>query len=129
MTIDEAKKIFNVWKEYIEIAEKLRTLFVVVPEAFLPYAADTLEEALNIVAKDFFDSGNKRMANNIQETMCLHLIPYYIPSGGNARLTDEEVLKLMKKNLDLILENPKLMDATIQSLKRSQHSWIQSRTK
>jgi hypothetical protein len=129
MTIDEAKKIFKAWQEYIEIAEKLREVFCVVPESFLPYPAGTLEEALNIIAKDYFDAGDKRMANNIQETMCLHLVPYYLePSKGKFTLTDEEVLERMKRSLDLILEHPELKEATIRSLKQIQESWIKLRT-
>lgn len=129
MTNGEAGKIFDVWREYIEIAEKLHTIFHVVPESFLPYPADVLEKALNMVAKDYFDAGDKRMAKNIQEMMALHLMPYNITvengelTSTNEKLTDEEVLGEMKKKLDLILSNPELKDAVLANLKRVRDSW------
>jgi hypothetical protein len=127
MTLDEAKRVFKAWQEYIEIAEKLRQLFNVVPESFLPYPVDTLEEALNIIAKDYFDAGDKRTANDIQRLMTLHLVPYCLtPSNGN-KLTDDEALERMKLSLDLTLKHPELKMGAIQRLKAIQDSWIKLR--
>lgn len=133
MTIEEAKKIFDVWREYIEIADKLHSIFHIVPESFLPYPADVLEEALDIVAKDYFDAGHKRMAENIQEMMSLHLMPYHITvvngelTSTNKKPTDEEALGEMKKKLDLILSNPELKDAVLANLKRVRDSWLKQK--
>lgn len=126
MKKEEAKKIYKDWKEYIEIGEKLSRIFIVVPKYFLPYPIKTLEEALNIIAKEYFDAGDKQMAKNIQETMVLHMGGYYL-TQSHTEMTDEEVFENMKKQLDFILVNAKLREAVIKNLKESQESWIKFR--
>jgi len=134
MTIEEAKKIYNVWRDYIEIADKLHSIFHIVPESFLPYPAEELEEALNIVAKDYFDAGDKKTARNIQEVMTAHLMPYHMTvingelTSTNEKPTDEEVLGEMKEKLDLILSNPELKEAVLANLKRVRDSWLKQKT-
>ena len=59
MTKEEARIIFKSWQDYQEIGDRFLSFMLRVPESFLPYPADTLEEALNIIAKDYFDSGDK----------------------------------------------------------------------
>ena len=129
MTFEEAKKIFKSWQDYQEIADKLGTIFVVVPESFLPYPVDTLEEALNIIAKEYFDTGDKKAANDIQESMGRYLTGYYLPVEGlvvtGDKLTEEEVLRKMKRDLDFMLENPELLEAKLESLKKARDSWIE----
>jgi len=124
MTINEAQVIFKSWQDYMEIADKFSRLMLPVPESFLPYPADVLEEALIIIAKYYFDSGNKKMSENIKRTMSLYLPPF---SETGARRTDEEAITDMKKMLDLIEQDPKLKKALLKSLKESQDSWIKSR--
>ena len=129
MTKEEARIIFKSWQDYVEIADKLHKLFCQVPESFLPYPVHTLEEALNITAKDYFDSGNKEMSETIQRTMALYLTPYYFTESGvtGIKFTDEESIELMKRKLDLIENNPELKKAIVKSLKETQDSWIKSR--
>lgn len=135
MTFEEARKIYNNWQKYIEIGDKLSKIFTTVPESFLPYSADTLEEALNIVAKYYFESGNKRMANNIQETLALHTAGLYMSiSNGKLvttkkELTDKEVLGKMKENLDQMFEHPDLLEAKLESLKITRDSWADLKLK
>jgi len=114
MTLEEANRIFRAWQEYIEISDKLRQLFVTIPESFLPYPSDVLEEALNVVAKDYFDSGDKETSKKIQELLVYHLAAY---------TDDAEALEGMEKKLALTLINPELKDAVITNLKRTRDSW------
>ena len=130
MTKEDAGIIYQSWQNYMEIAEKLSCLMLSVPESFLPYPVDALEEALNIIAKDFFDSGNKEMSETIQRTMALYLTPYYFTESGvtGIKITDEESIELMKRKLDLIEKNPELKKAIVKSLKETQDNWIKSRS-
>jgi hypothetical protein len=92
MTIDEAQVIFKSWQDYMESADKLSRLMLPVPESFLPYPADVLEEALNIISKCYFDSGNKRMSENIKKSMS-YLLPFFMTKAETgARRTDEEAI-------------------------------------
>lgn len=125
MTKEEAKNIYEDWKANIEILDKISKVFNAIPESFLPYSVETLEEALNIIAKDYFDMGDKRTSRNIQETMMLHVGGlYFTPEGVTGRkMTDEEALLSMKKKLDFMFENPKLKKITLETLKETQESW------
>jgi len=71
MTLIEANEIFKVWKEWYWPCHFLlhSALGPTIPESFLPYPKDVLEEALNIVAKHYYDSGNIQISKTIQETM------------------------------------------------------------
>lgn len=112
----------------MEIAEKFQCLMLRVPESFLPYPSDVLEEALNIIAKYYFDSGNQKMSENIKETMAFYLSPFFMTKEETgARRTDEEAITDMKKMLDLIEQDTKLKKALLKKLKESQDSWIKSR--
>jgi hypothetical protein len=127
MTLNDALVIFKSWQDYMEIADKFNRLMLPVPESFLPYPADILEEALNIVAKHYFDSGNKRMSENIKETMS-YLLPFFMTKAETgSRRTDAEAITDMKKILDLIEQDPKLKKTLLKSLKECQDSWIKSR--
>ena len=127
MTINEAQVIFKSWQTYMEIADKFNRLMLPVPESFLPYPADVLEEALNIIAKYFFDSGDKKMSENIINSMS-YLLPFFMTKAETrSRCTDEEVITDMKKMSDLIEQDPKLKKALLKSLKECQDSWVKSR--
>lgn len=124
MTKEEARIIFKSWQDYQEIADKFLKFMLRVPESFLPYPADTLNEALNIIAKDYFDSGDKEKSEVIKNNMSYYLSPFFNEKGV---IKDEEAITNMKKMLDLIEQSPKLKKAIIKSLKESQDSWIKSR--
>jgi predicted transcriptional regulator len=129
MTKNEAKKIYENWRESVETLDKILIVFSVIPESFLPYSAEILEEAINIIAKDYFDKGNKKMADSIKGTAAYHMTGLYLtPNGVTGRkITDEEALLSMKKTLDFILENPKLKKATIELLKKTQKNWAEQK--
>ncbi len=119
MTIDEARVIFKSWQDHMEIFSKFQSIMLPIPESFLPYPADVLEEALNIFAKNYFDSGNKKMSAVIQKSMA-----FCLPTQ-----TDEEALTQMKKMLDLIEQDDDLKKTVLKNLKECQDSWIKSRVK
>lgn len=120
MKIEEARKIFKVFQEYIETADKLHKVFNIIPESFLPYPEDVLEKALNVVAKDYFDRGDNKKSESVKNAMAIFL--------GRCR-EDGEAIESMNKELCLILKDPKLKRCVIESLKDSQNSWIESRDK
>lgn len=68
MEFSEADKIFKTWsKWYWPCHFILHATFISkIPESFLPYPKDTLEEALNIIAKDYHDKGNLEISRGIQ---------------------------------------------------------------
>ncbi|MFH1973001.1 MAG: hypothetical protein ABIK13_00105 [Patescibacteria group bacterium] len=125
MTKEEARKIYEDWQRGVEIFDKMLKIFPVIPESFFPYSIETLEEALNIIAKDYFDVGNKRMAENIQETMAYHITGLCLSPNGvtGHKMTDEEALLSIKKRLDLIFENPELKKTSLEILHSTQKSW------
>jgi hypothetical protein len=131
MTKEKAQKIFRSWQEYQEIADKLHTIFTIVPESFLPYPVEVLGEALNVIAKDYFDAGNKETADAIQKTMVRYLTGYHLSfsdgmlAATELKLTDAEALKRMKKSLDLMLDNPKLLEVQLKNLRKSRDSWME----
>lgn len=129
MTKEEAEIVFDSWTNYMEIADKFSKLMLFVPESFLPYPADTLEEALNIIAKDFFDSGNNKMAETIQTTMASYLSPLSFLKTTEGLTKDEQAITMMKKMLDMMEENPDLKKKLLKDLKECQESWIKSRSK
>lgn len=114
MTAAEAETVFEGWQAYVEIADKLSRVFSVIPESFLPYPKNTLEEALNLVAKRYFESGDRRMAHAIQEGMAAWL-------GGVKN--DGEAIPLMAKELELMLGNPALAAARLKNLQDARNSW------
>ena len=125
MTKEQAKIIYDNWKVNIEVFDKILCVFDVVPESFFPYNTKILEEALNIVAKDYYDMGNKKMAENIKETMTYQMGGLWLigEDSPGRKITDEEVLSHMKKNLDYIFANPELKRTTLQSLNEIRNSW------
>lgn len=114
MTFDEADKIFKSWQEYVEIAGKLEKIFSTIPESFLPYPVEILEEALNIVAKRYFDTGDRKMSKTIQETIAAFLWTHE---------KDETAIESMEKNLDLMLKHPELREVKLAKLKECRDSW------
>ena len=115
MEFKEEEKIFKDFQEYVEIASKLEKIFSVTPESFLPYSKEILEKALNIVAKKYLMYGNKKAYDTIGSNMVLFLF---------TSRKDEEALELMRKELNLRLDNPELKKATIESLKEAHKDWL-----
>jgi len=114
----EARKIFRYWQEYAETGDRFFQMMLSPPPSFLPYPVPVLEEALNIVAKEYFDAGNRKAAETIQQTMGA-----YIPMES-----DGEALVGMHKALTMILSSPELKASILERLKRSQESWIKTRS-
>ena len=56
-----------------------------------------------------------------------YLTGYYLPVEGHVvignKLTDEEVLKKMKMELDFMFEHPELLKIKLGSLKKAKESW------
>jgi hypothetical protein len=135
MTKEEAQIIFQSWREYMETADKFSKLMLTPPESFLPYPVAVLEKALNIVAKEYFDNGDKKMAETIQTTMASYLTGYFMAFSDGKMVTldrpktDDDMLEGMKKSLDLILGDPALKKTVLENLKKSQDSWIGTRKK
>jgi hypothetical protein len=96
------------------------------PASFLPYPVDILEDALNIVAKERYDAGDREIAETIQGHMALHLVAYFLPNSKKI-MTDEEALEKMRDTLDLILNNPPLKEVVLENLRNSQRSWMDTR--
>lgn len=83
-------------------------------------------QSKNIVAKEYFDAGDKKTANDIQEMMMLHMGGYFV-TPPHTEKTDEEVLETMKKQLELILANPDLKKTVLKNLRETQENWIKFR--
>jgi len=118
MTINEANKIFKDWQEYAEINDKLMKFFMTgIPESFLPYPKKTLEEALNIVAKDYFDSGDRKASDAIADTISFLL--FY--------KNDEEALDAITNNA--MIKNAKVRESILNNLREAKDSWANFKAK
>lgn len=115
MTFDKASKIFERWQQYQEIHTKLISIFSIIPESFLPYPSDELEEALNIIAKHFFDSGNHEMSKVIETSK----------AGLFCYLADEEALTYIERRLASFSQHSDIKDTYLASLKRAKDSWTE----
>jgi hypothetical protein len=134
MNREMAHTVFRCWQAYMETGDRFDKLMITPPPSFLPYPVEMMEEAINVVAKEYLDAGDHKTANEIQEMAACHLAGYYLKgasSGGVSAsakcLSDEEALKEMRKTLDLLIENPSLMKTVLANLKASQTSWMESR--
>jgi hypothetical protein len=124
MTKEEAKKIFKSWRHYMEIADKMKQIFSVVPESFLPYPADKIEEALHMKSKEMADAGEMDKAAGIESTGAGYLNGHYDPDEP---MSDEEALKRMHSDLTILLEHPELMEIKLNKLKEVRESWSKIR--
>lgn len=133
MTKEEADIIFDSWKEYMESAEKFMALGITPPQSFLPYPIETLNVALNMVAEEYFNIGDKKMVENIHETMGNHLSSYFLSFAEGKAVsldgpkTDEEMLVEMKERLEQLLENNDLKNMRLRKLKDTQDYWMRFR--
>lgn len=73
MKFEEANEIFKTWIDFTEIGEKLTKFFIIsgVPESFLPYPRDVLENALNVVAEYYSDIKDSEKSELIQKSTAL----------------------------------------------------------
>lgn len=115
MKIDEANKIFNVWKEWFWPCHFiLYSIFgTTIPESFLPYDKDTLEKALNIVAEDYHNSGNVEASKDIQRS--IGSLIYYCKDKHGI------------KHLKIYMNNPELeeiINIRISNYKEEYQKWI-----
>ena len=114
MTLDKASKIVNIWGVYLEyIGGKLNIIFgAYIPESFLPFPKETLEEALNTVAEYHHNMGNK------DRVKALH--------AGIGCLTgykdDEETLLQAAK----LFNDPKWREVMLPVFKKFQKDWIKT---
>jgi hypothetical protein len=78
MTVEEARKIIVGWGEYLETCHaRLVTIFFLgnIPESFLPYRMDVLEEAINVMGRFYFDMGDYDKSEFLKTTFgpaCLY---------------------------------------------------------
>lgn len=126
MAKDEVDRVFNAWQNYAETADKLFQLGITPPESFLPYPLLILEEAINVVAKKYFDAGDKETSEVIQRHATLHLMPYYL-TPLKKPMSDEEALEGMIKSLTQTFNDLALRSAILTNLKKSQSSWMSAR--
>jgi hypothetical protein len=72
MTIEKAQKIIKIWGIYVEYCQSKMTILFRnhIPESFLPFPKDTIEEAVNIIAEYYHNSGDKKAVNTLEESIC-----------------------------------------------------------
>jgi hypothetical protein len=83
---------------------------------------------LNIVAKDFFDAGDRELSETVQSTLIGYLGGYN-NSETKSDLTDREALERMHATLEIILKDEHLTRAILDKLKSSQASWMKQRAR
>jgi hypothetical protein len=112
MTFDEANKIYRVWRKwYWPINFILESIFLTKkPESFLPYPKEVLEEALNIVAKYYFENGKIKHSKLIQDS---------IPAIWEYT-NDEESFK----QASVILAQPEMWEAILIHIAKFQDDWL-----
>jgi len=120
MEYPEANKIYNIWKQWYWPCHFIldSIFFGSIPESYLPYPKEVLEEALNIVAKCYWDEGDKKMFDTIQDTMASLLV------YGK----DEEALQSLAK----LSSNPEMRKATlilIANYKKDMMNWLKKQEK
>ncbi|MGI6348258.1 MAG: hypothetical protein ACOXZ1_03660 [Patescibacteria group bacterium] len=113
MKFEEANKIFKEWIDFSEIGEKLTKFFLIsgVPESFLPYSRDVLENSLNIVAEHYFNVRDYEKSNLIQKSIALL-----------AFFEKDDIVydKLVNSS---ILKEEKIKEAILNNLKKTKDCW------
>jgi len=116
MTLEEASKIYQGWKNYVEVADKWGKLFMCpIPESFLPYPKEELEEALNITAERCWNIGDKETSEAIKSTIAGFLWNHE---------KDEEVIQSLSNVLKMMEKSPDLKATLLEKLKESRDSWL-----
>lgn len=104
MKFSEVNKIYTAWQDYQEIHWKLVSLSAFLPESFLPYPKNVLEDVLNIVAKKYFEDGNHRLYKAVLKTK--ESLLYY--------REDAEALILLEKAINMVNSNTKLKTTVLE---------------
>lgn len=116
MTIREAGKIVEIWGRYLEFCSKLIVVFGhKIPDSFLPFPKDILDEAIDIIIDQYHKEGNKHMINVLEESRYDLYIRY---------VNDEEALI----NAAEMFSNSELRQALATSLKELQQEWIKTQS-
>jgi hypothetical protein len=112
MDILEANKIYNNWRQwYWPCHFILHSIFLSsIPESFLPYPVDVLEEALNIVAKSYWGEGDRKYSDTIKQSIGSLL--YY--------KKDEEALQNASENFS----SPKMREVMLIYIANYKKDWI-----
>lgn len=114
MEVERAQRVVDIWGKHLEHCYgKLNMIFMAkIPESFLPFPKDVIEEATNIVAKHWFDVGNKEASTKIQST--ISFLGFYEE--------DEKALLNAAKNFN----DKKFRDAILPAFKKLQSEWLYS---
>jgi hypothetical protein len=117
MTLNEASKITQIWGRYLEyMGGKLLIVFGArIPESFLPFPIDILEEALNIMIEYHHKRGNKRVVEGLKVTF--GALTMYVD--------DEEAILEAAKHFN----EPRWRERFIPTLKKCQIDWIRTQEK
>jgi hypothetical protein len=112
MTYLEANQIFVDYGTFLAKSfAKINMLFQQnIPESFLPYPKDQLEEALNIVDRHYFDTKDKHKQDMTREVMMLLEL----------FKDDEEAVIETAKNFN----NPEWRKYSIPAFKNMQKEWL-----
>jgi hypothetical protein len=124
----EAYIIFESFKGYVEVADKFSRLMITPPESFLPYPACQMEEALDMVARDFTNNGDHKTANDIQ-SLAIRYVGCYYSAEKERNITDLEALKDMKRAIDLLLSKESFALEMLENVRDGQRSWMETRNK
>lgn len=119
MTIIEAEKIFEEWKQFQEINTKLVSVFSGIPESFLPYSIQTIVEATDIISNDYINKGENEYVKTIKETQ-LYLLSY---------LKDEDALDLIIRDSEMMSKSAEFKEVTLKNLKLNRDSWANIKSK
>lgn len=113
MDIDKASKIVNIYGKHLEHCSKLNFIFGSnIPESFLPFPKDVIEEASNILAEHHFNNGNKTAVSSIENAKA-GLIGY---------INDEEAILKSAK----LWNEPAWRESMLPAFKEFQKSWIKT---
>jgi len=117
MTLNEASKITQIWGRCLEyLGGKLLIVFGPrIPESFLPFPVNTLEEALNIMIEYHHNQGNQKVVEGL--TMSLSALTMYVDD-------EEAILEAAKK-----FNEPGWRERFVPTLKKFQNDWIKTQEK
>ncbi len=113
MTISEADEIFKVWQQWFwPFHSLLDSIFRLagIPESFLPYPKNTIDEALEIILKIYGNSANPEILRSIETTKS------FLSIYDN----DKDVFDTFIKNLSI----PGMVDITSNNIKKFTSDWI-----
>lgn len=112
MKLEEASKIVNIWGIHLEyFFGKLLFVFgAKIPESFLPFPAETIEEAVNIIAEQHHNNGNQEAVEALQSTLG-NLVGY---------VDDKEAVERAAE----FFTDPKWQEKMLPAFKKAQQDWM-----